>query len=150
MNRSAVIKHNHNGGVVTMLITRYDTIDMDELLHLYATVGWTNYTDHPDMLKAALEHSLNVLAAYDGDTLVGIIRVVGDGHSIILIQDILVLPEYRRQKVGTVLMHAILSLYADVYQILLLTDNREETTAFYRSLGFVSVDEIGCLAYVKR
>ena len=38
--------------------------DMDEILPLYAAVGWTNYTDRPEMLKNAFEHSLLVLGAY--------------------------------------------------------------------------------------
>ena len=36
-------------------LTRFD---MDEILPLYAAVGWTNYTDRPDMLKNALERMM--------------------------------------------------------------------------------------------
>ena len=37
-----------------------------------------------------------VLGAYKQNELLGIIRVVGDGATIIFIQDILVFPEYQR------------------------------------------------------
>ena len=37
------------------------------------------------------------MAAYDEDRLVGLIRVVGDGLTIVFIQDLLVYPQYQRQ-----------------------------------------------------
>ena len=40
-------------------------------------------------LRAGFNNSLLVLGAYEQDELLGIIRVVGDGATIILIQDIL-------------------------------------------------------------
>lgn len=67
-------------------------LDFQAFLDLYASVGWAGYTRHPEMLEKALEHSLLVLAAFDGDRLVGLLRAVGDGHSIVFIQDILVQP----------------------------------------------------------
>ena len=35
------------------------------------------------------------LAAYEGDQLLGIIRTVGDRHTIVFVQDILVFPEHQ-------------------------------------------------------
>lgn len=75
-------------------------LDFQAVLEIYDSVGWTNYTDRPTMLQKALEHSLLVLAAFDGDRLVGLLRAVGDGHSIVFIQDILVLPTYQRQGIA--------------------------------------------------
>lgn len=77
-------------------------IPLPELLQLYGSVGWVNYTARPERLEAALRGSLTVLGAWaendDGaGTLVGIARAVGDGCTIVFIQDILVLPEYQRQ-----------------------------------------------------
>ncbi len=59
-------------------IRDYDKYNESEILDLYQSVGWTNYTNNPDMLKNAYANSLKVLAAYANDTLRGIIRVVGD------------------------------------------------------------------------
>ncbi len=59
-------------------------LDFQAVLEIYDSVGWTNYTDWPTMLQKALEHSLLVLAAVDGDRLVGLLRAVGDGYSIVL------------------------------------------------------------------
>ena len=82
------------------------------------------------------QNSLLVLAAYENDELLGIIRVVGDGYTIIRIQDLLVFPAKQRQGVGTALMKAVQNKYADVRQIELTTDDTPEMMAFYRSLGF--------------
>ncbi len=46
------------------------------------------------MLKAAFNGSLLVLGAWADGNWVGIIRAVGDGASILYVQDILVYPEY--------------------------------------------------------
>ena len=42
-------------------------------------------------LKNAINNSLKVLTAWDDEKLVGLIRVIGDGYTIIYIQDILIL-----------------------------------------------------------
>ena len=92
---------------------------------------------------------LCILAAYEDEALVGIIRAVGDGHSILFIQDILVYPEYQRRGIGTALMKALLDRYAHVYQIELATDNTKKTINFYKSLGFYPLQEIGCRRFLK-
>ena len=127
-------------------LTRFD---MDEILPLYAAVGWTNYTDRPDMLKNALEHSLLVLGAYDGDRLTGLLRAVGDGFSIVFIQDVLVSPPYQRQGIGTMLFGALMERYPEVYQMELASDDTQEIAAFYQSLGFRRDRDIGCCAFMK-
>ena len=120
-----------------------------ELLALYDSVGWTNYVRHPKRLQPAYAGSLYTLAAYDGDTLVGIVRCVGDGVSIIYVQDLLVRPDYQRRGIGTSLLHAVMDHYAEVYQFVLLTDSTEKTVAFYRSLGFTRDNDLGCCAFLR-
>lgn len=132
-----------------MELRAYEHFNMDEVMALYSAVGWKNYTDHPDMLEAAYSHSLCAVGAYDGDRLIGMIRAVGDGCSVVLIQDLLVLPEHQHKRVGTALIQSILNRYADAYQIQLLTDDTERTTAFYRSVGFVPAGDFKCLAFLK-
>lgn len=128
-------------------IMQYETYHEEEIMDLYKAVGWSNYYDNPEMLKNAYANSLFILGAYDKDKLVGIIRVVGDGYSIMYIQDILVLPSYQLQKIGTRLLTSILEKYKDVYQKILLTENTEKTASFYKSIGFTNVAEMGCLSF---
>lgn len=133
-----------------IVIREYAPFDFDEIMGLYQSVGWTNYTEHPQMLEEAYRNSLCILGAYGADGLAGVIRAVGDGASILFLQDIIVRPEYQRKGIGTALLKAIVSRYPDVYQTQLLTDNTEKTVAFFKSLGFAPVDTLGCCGFMKR
>ena len=132
-----------------MVIKPYIQYSEAEILPLYKAVGWSNYYEHPEMLKKAYAGSLCTLAAYEDETLTGIIRCVGDGYSILFIQDILVYPEYQRRGIGTALMKAVLEKYPHTYQIELATDNTEKTISFYKSLGFRPMQDIGCCGFMK-
>ena len=132
-----------------MNIKPYSHYNEEEILSLYKSVEWSNYYEHSEMLAKAFAASLCVLGAYDNDKLIGIIRCVGDGHSIVFIQDLLVHPDHQRKGIGTELMNAILDRYQNVYQIELATDNTERTIAFYKSLGFCPLQEIGCCGFLR-
>ena len=132
-----------------MEIKNYSAYNEKEILKLYSSVGWTAYTDEPQVLKQGFQNSLLVLAAYEGEELLGIIRVVGDGVTVVFIQDLLVFPEKQRNGVGTALVKAVLERYPVVRQIELTTDQTPETAAFYKSLGFSEFAKIGCCGFMK-
>ncbi len=132
-----------------MQINEYNSYNESEILTLYASVGWTAYTDDSDALRKGFENSLLTLGAFENGKLLGIIRVVGDGHTIVLVQDILVFPEYQRQGIGTRLLRAVLEEYAHVRQVQLATDNTPKTIAFYRSMGLREYSEIGCCGFMR-
>ena len=138
-----------SGMETDICIREYTDFDLEDITGLYEAVGWVNYTARAGLLKDAYEHSLCVLGAYCGDCLIGIIRAVGDGVSVILVQDLIVHPEYQRQGVGTRLLRSVMERYKTVYQMELLTDDTEKTAAFYRSAGFVPAGEIGCISFVR-
>ena len=132
-----------------MEIREYKIFNEAEILRLYRSVGWTAYTDHLEVLQKGFEKSMLTLAAYEGDQLLGIIRAVGDGHTIVFVQDILVFPEYQRKGIGTALLQAMLDRYSHVRQIELATDNTPKTIAFYKSMGFREMSEIGCCGFMR-
>lgn len=132
-----------------MTIREMTAFDLDTILNLYSSVGWTRYTDNPEILKKAYENSLLTLGAYDGDKLVGVIRTVGDGFSIVFIQDILVFPEYQRKGIGTRLIREVMERFSEVYQMHLMTDDTPKTISFYQSVGFVKVDDTGGCAFTR-
>lgn len=132
-----------------MNIREYSVYNEAEIMDLYAAVGWTAYTDHPDSLRSGFENSILILAAYEGEQLLGILRAVGDGHTIVFIQDILVYPEHQRKGIGLALIREVLSRYAHVRQIQLSTDDTPKTKAFYSALGFRELSRIGCCGFMK-
>ena len=87
-----------------------------DLLALYNSVGWTNYTQEATQLQLALEQSLTVISAWQNHQLIGLIRAVGDGMSIVYIQDLLVHPANQRQGIGRNLMDALLAQFPRVRQ----------------------------------
>ena len=133
------------GRFAMIKITKETSVSIDDVLHLYQAVGWTNYTNQSQMLEQALSHSLVIYLALDGDAVVGLIRLVGDGFSSVFVQDLIVLPSYQRQGIGSSLMKEALKDYKDAYQVQLVTEQTERTLGFYRSMGFESLSTYNCI-----
>ena len=129
-------------------ITKETSVSIDDVLHLYQAVGWTNYTNQPQMLEQSLTHSLAIYVARDGEEIVGLVRLVGDGFSSVFVQDLIVLPSYQRQGIGSTLMKQALSDYKDAYQVQLATEETEKTLGFYRSLGFETLSSFQCTGMI--
>ena len=126
-------------------IKKQEIVKLEDVLHLYQAVGWTNYTHQTPMLEQALSHSLAVYMALDGDAVVGLIRLVGDGFSSVFVQDLIVLPSYQRQGLGSALMKEALKDYKDAYQVQLVTEETEKNVGFYRSMGFEVLSTYDCI-----
>ena len=129
-------------------IKKQEFVKLEDVLHLYQAVGWTNYTHQPQMLEQALSHSLAIYVALDDDTVVGLIRLVGDGFSSVLVQDLIVLPIYQRQRIGSALMKEVLEDYKEVYQVQLATEQTEKNVGFYRSMGFETLSTYDCTGMI--
>ena len=157
--------------------------DVGELTELYASVGWSGYTDHPEKMNAILAGSswfmtaracgdrslgeptaanISVDTASGGGRpavvsvesqendglakgssskaedssqtcsgsgrsgageLIGLVRVVSDNCSVALVQDLLVAPAFHRCGVGSRLLRAAMDRYADIRQLMLITDD---------------------------
>lgn len=139
---------SYHAEVITMRYS-HDLPSSDQLLALYTDAGWTAYTADPARLLRAVENSLCVATAWEGDTLVGLARAVGDGETILYIQDVLVQSSFHHSGVGTQLMSMLLSAYPDVRQVVLLTDDSPATADFYASIGLKPAASRGCVAYVQ-
>ena len=129
-------------------ITKETSVSIDDVLPLYQAVGWTNYTNQPQMLEQSLAHSLATYLARDGEEIVGVVRLVGDGFSSVFVQDLIVLPSYQRQGIGSALMEKALGDFKDAYQVQLATDQTEKTLGFYRSLGFETLSTYDCTGMI--
>lgn len=121
----------------------------EELLRLYANAGWTAYTDDPDRLERAVRQSRAVYTAWADGRLAGLLRTIGDGETILYVQDILVLKEYQRRGIGKTMMERMAADCAEIRQKVLTTDNTEKTAAFYRACGWLPMSEFGCVTFMK-
>lgn len=123
-------------------------IDSVILTTLYHSVEWSTYTDFPEKMEKILPNSLWWCACWDEDELVGLIRVVGDGISIVYVQDLLVHPDYQRKGIGTQLIKEMLATFAHVRQLVLITDNSIKTIEFYKSLGLKELSETNGIGFI--
>ena len=114
-----------------------------ELVRLYNAVGWTRYTKDPEQLVRAAAGSSLVISAWEHGRLLGLARVISDGETIAYLQDILVDPEHQRRGIGRELFIRAATPFAHVRQKMLLTDDEPGQRAFYESLGFTEIREVG-------
>lgn len=107
-----------------------------QILSLYDSVGWSAYTDDPEVLLQALANSTFAVYAYDQQQqLAGLIRVISDNATICYVQDILVRPSAQRSGIGRALFDAVLQKFQHVRQLVLITDDMPQQRAFYESMG---------------
>ena len=123
--------------------------DLPQLTALYQDAGWSAYTADPEKLLRACQQSLRVLTAWSGYQLVGLIRAVGDGETILYIQDLLVDSGHRRSGIGRALIELLMSEFPQVRQRVLLADHSEALSAFYQKVGFSPADQLQVNAYVQ-
>ena len=116
-------------------------LDMSKVVDLYTSVGWTAYTNRPELLPVALAGSSHIVVAQLDAALVGLARVISDAASIAYLQDVLVHPAFQRRGIGAALVRAVLRPYEHVRQKVLLTDDEPAQRAFYTTLGWRSIDE---------
>ena len=102
-------------------------IDIKQLEELYNDVGWSAYTQDLEVLKQAILQSLDVITVWNDDKF----RAIGDGLTIVYIQDILVLNAYQNKGIASELLQRILNKYKNVRQKVLLTEEASGVRYFY-------------------
>lgn len=117
----------------------------DEYSALTSAVGWG--AAEIGIVERALANSLYCVCAYDGEKIVGFGRLIGDGAMFLYVQDIMVLPEYQGQKIGTGIMERIVKKILEYKQT--SRDLRAYLGAsvgkedFYKKFDFLTREEAG-------
>ncbi|HEX5059144.1 MAG TPA: GNAT family N-acetyltransferase [Kofleriaceae bacterium] len=93
-------------------------------------------------VTAALARTSNI-GAWDGDTLIGAVRVLTDGHFLATVPEILVLPTYQRRGIGRELMRRALELAP---RGKLFFGAQPQSVGFFERLGY----ERGPIGFVAR
>src|SRR5690625_971239 len=134
---------------MTLCFNHNKEINKNQLARLYNDVEWYAYTQDLEVLQQAVRRSLAVISVWNDEELVGLIRIVGDGLTIIYIQDILVFNAYQNQGIAIQLMQQILKKYKNVRQKVLLTEEAPNVRHFYENNGFQSCDKGSLVAFAK-
>ncbi len=115
------------------------TPSAEEFNYLTNSVGWG--VRKIDIVKEALSNTLYCICAYDDDNIVGFGRIIGDKTIFLYIQDLMVIPKYQNQKIGTEIMNKLLSqinvyknINPNIRTYLGASKNKEH---FYEKFGFI-------------
>lgn len=132
-----------------MIILR-ETKDFDPigLAGLFHSVGWDTDTP-PEKLANGLKNSTNIISAWDGDKLVGVIRSMDDGCWSANIDCLVVHADYHHKGIGTALLKALLEKIGDILNIS-VSPNERENISFYEKFGFESVEGSSLLQIVRK
>lgn len=81
---------------------RFETgLTIHEIKKLYGGVGFTHYLQDIGETARGIANSTLLTARDEDGSLVGLIRGVSDMHTVLFIQDLIVLPEYQHQASAT-------------------------------------------------
>ncbi|MSO44375.1 MAG: N-acetyltransferase [Thermoleophilia bacterium] len=122
--------------------------DFEGILAVYAANNWSHARE-PGRLRIALDRADLALVAVTDDEIVGFIRTMSDGAFAVYIADILVVPEFHRQGIGSRLLCAALDHYPLTtfhHQVLIA---EHDADGFYRRMGLSAVGTLGLTAFIR-
>jgi len=109
----------------------------EQLHKLFVAVGWSDGSETPDMIKKGYGvpwvNSTLVISAWDGDRLVGAVRVMSDTMFRSIIYDLMVLPEYQNKGIGKELVERCIEHYPNSEWLVQTT---KEISGYYEKIGF--------------
>lgn len=116
-----------------------DRVDVD-MVHRFLTeeAYWVRGRSR-ETIERLVRESARVVAAYDGDQLVGFCRVVSDGVSVAWLGDVFVLPSHRERGIGVELVREAVE-YPEQRDIAWYLGTRD-AQELYRKFGFKEPDD---------
>lgn len=126
-----------------MIKVKENINDVKEFNLLYDAVGWGCYDEK--ISKKAMSNTFYSVSIYDDDKIIGYGRIIGDEICFLYIHDIMVLPEYQSQKIGTKIMEQLLKKVNNIkkenssLRVYLGASKNKE--GFYKKFGFMTREE---------
>ncbi|MFO7659836.1 MAG: GNAT family N-acetyltransferase [Candidatus Cloacimonadaceae bacterium] len=112
--------------------------DFEQLLKLYLSNHWIEAADDSTdaLIEKIVASTFCFAVARDGDTIIAMGRAISDGVSDAYIQDVTVLPEYRKQGIGGLIIDFLVDCLHShgIEWIGLISEPGYES--FYQNLGF--------------
>ena len=121
-----------------IVIRLVETWDKDEIVQLYRAGGWWKDEYDQDSLPGMIRGSFAFAIATDRKTghAVGMGRVISDGVFDGYIQDLVVLPDYRRRGIGARIVAALVARCTGLGISWIGLIAEPGTESFYQPLGF--------------
>ena len=130
-------------------LTIADTWSHEEICTLYKAADWMQPTFSPEQIEKILKHSFCfVIAEYNGHA-IGMGRVISDSVSDGYLQDIVVLPEWRSQGIGTCIVTKLIQECHKhgIRWLGIIAD--PGTEYFYRKFGFARANGYTPMLYER-
>ncbi len=128
----------------------FDSTLIESVKDIYKKESWNAYLKDDEKLIRAFDKSLYILGAFDNNKLIGLIRCVGDGEHILLVQDLIVDPKYQKHGIGTHLVKEIMNKYSEVRSFMVVTDIEDVVdNKFYQSLNFRKLKDLNMIGYIR-
>lgn len=119
--------------------TEEKKFDNKSVVDVFSSVGWVS-AQYPTRLYKALMHSSTVITAWDGDRLVGLVRVLDDSELVAYMHYVLVHPDYHGQGIAGAMVEMVKEKYKDYLYIELMPEERKNA-AFYEKHGFQIMED---------
>lgn len=123
-------------GKTAFAIKIVDSVDEEAAVQIYREAGWWRDEYNPSFINDAVAGSFKFAAAFHGDRLIGIGRLISDGVSDAYIQDVAVLRGFRGRGVGSEIIRRLVAeaRASGIDWIALIGE--PGTEGFYQRLGF--------------
>ena len=106
----------------------------EQVQQLFLSVNWMS-GQYPDKLYQALMHSSTVLTAWDGDKLIGLVRVLDDTAMLAVLHYVLVDPAYHGRGIAGKMIEMVKEKYKEFLYIEGMPEE-SKNAPFYQKHGF--------------
>ena len=114
--------------------TEEKTFIQADIQELFLSVGWVS-GQYPSRLYKALMNSSTVVTAWDGNQLVGLVRLLDDSEMVAYMHYVLVRPDYQGQGIAGKMIEMVKEKYKDYLYIEIMPEE-SRNAAFYERHGF--------------
>lgn len=114
----------------------------DQLYWLFFLAGWADGPEDKEMTKKfnlPFIHSTYVISAWDGERLIGVVRVLSDTIIRSILYDLVIDPEYQGKGIGRELLKRCTAKHPNSQW---LVQTEEKTAAYYEKLGFTRLNDV--------
>lgn len=106
----------------------------EQVQQLFLSINWVS-GNYPKRLYKALMNSSTVLTVWDGNFLVGLIRVLDDTEMLAQIHYVLVHPDYQGKGIASKMLEYIKEKYKDFMYLEVMPEDKNNVS-FYKKNGF--------------